>query len=149
MTSDTDLYFAEDEPQEWQSFSDWKREFYQSPEWRDLRYAVLSRAEFICEACGHSPREHGVVMHGDHIVPLSVDPSLALVESNIQALCEVCNMGKKNQDAIDWATGEDRLRTPEPWTPSPETMAKVAADWWIKVEGDRRWPKRQHQGERR
>ena len=41
-------------------------------------------------------------MHVDHIKPKSTHPHLALVKSNMQVLCEDCNMGKSNRDATDF-----------------------------------------------
>ena len=46
---------------------------------------------------------HGVRVHVDHIKPRRLFPSLALVESNLQVLCEVCNHGKGNWDQTRWA----------------------------------------------
>lgn len=77
-------------------------EFYISEEWRQLRYRVLKNNEGKCMACGRSYKEHGVVIHVDHIKPRSKYPSLQLVYENLQLLCEDCNIGKSNKDETDW-----------------------------------------------
>lgn len=35
---------------------------------------------------------------GDHIIPLSIRPDLALVESNVQGACSNCNTKRGNTD---------------------------------------------------
>src|SRR4051812_22617275 len=67
--------------------------FYQSREWRDLRYKALLRSDGRCECCGRS-RHDGVKLHVDHIKPMHRYPALRLTLSNLQVLCEDCNMGK-------------------------------------------------------
>jgi 5-methylcytosine-specific restriction endonuclease McrA len=47
-------------------------------------------------------RQTNGVMHVDHIKPRSKYPHLALRESNLQVLCEACNLGKGNWDETDW-----------------------------------------------
>jgi 5-methylcytosine-specific restriction endonuclease McrA len=55
------------------------------------------RAEVLrfgrCEQCGRTPRDHGVVLQVDHKLPQSWGGSNDI--SNLQALCEECNRGKK------------------------------------------------------
>lgn len=41
-------------------------------------------------------------MHVDHIKPRSKYPALELVLSNLQVLCEDCNLGKLAHDETDW-----------------------------------------------
>ena len=82
--------------------------FYESNEWRKLRYRVLRKYGARCFCCGRAYREHGVVIHVDHIKPRSKFPELQLEESNLQILCEDCNLGKSNTDSIDWKTGEGK-----------------------------------------
>lgn len=78
-----------------------KTKFYQSYEWREIRYDVLQKHGGQCLLCGRS-RRHGVVIHVDHIVPLSADWSRRLDPDNLQVLCEDCNLGKSNRDDTDW-----------------------------------------------
>jgi 5-methylcytosine-specific restriction endonuclease McrA len=72
--------------------------FYLSQEWRELRYKVIKKQGRKCGAC----RATEGTMHVDHIKPRSKYPHLELEESNLQILCENCNMGKGNKDEIDW-----------------------------------------------
>ncbi len=75
--------------------------FYQSKEWRNLRYKVLKKRGNRCFACGRGPRD-GVVIHVDHILPRSVHPDRALSFENMQILCEDCNLAKSNTDTTSW-----------------------------------------------
>ncbi len=56
--------------------------------WRRLREQVL-REEPYCTVRG--PKCRGVSTTVDHIVPLSLDPSLAHVRSNLRGACSACN----------------------------------------------------------
>jgi len=76
--------------------------FYKSREWRELRVAVLEKYECKCMMCGCSPKEHGIVVHVDHIKPRSTHPHLELQADNLQILCEDCNLGKSNYYITDW-----------------------------------------------
>lgn len=75
--------------------------FYNSPEWRKIRYEILREQGGRCQCCGRSAKD-GVILHVDHIVPLSKDWSKRLDKNNLQVLCEDCNLGKSNTDDIDW-----------------------------------------------
>ena len=81
-------------------------EFYSSREWRTLRVRVLEQYQCKCMMCGESPKVHGIVIHVDHIKPRSNYPELALTFSNLQLLCEACNLGKSNKYDTDWRPGE-------------------------------------------
>lgn len=70
------------------------KEFYATREWRSLRWDVISKAGGKCSVCGKSKKEHGVIMHVDHIKPRSRFPELELDKKNLQLLCEECNIGK-------------------------------------------------------
>jgi hypothetical protein len=60
-----------------------------------LRFRVMRRDSFRCQACGRSPAtEAGVQLHVDHIAPWSKGGKTT--ESNLQTLCEQCNLGKGN-----------------------------------------------------
>ena len=69
-------------------------DFYDSPEWRNLRYRVLRKYGFKCMACGARPGVYP--LHVDHIKPRSKYPDLELDENNLQVLCRDCNLGKSN-----------------------------------------------------
>lgn len=70
-----------------------KAEFYQTREWRSLRWDVLKASDGRCVMCGRG-RQHGVIIHVDHIKPRSKFPALELKADNLQVLCEDCNIGK-------------------------------------------------------
>lgn len=76
-------------------------DFLSSYEWRRLRMVVLKKHGAKCQCCGSSAKD-GVRIHVDHIKPRRTHPELALMEDNLQVLCEVCNHGKGNWDATDW-----------------------------------------------
>lgn len=75
--------------------------FYSSREWRTIRYMALNHYGNTCMACGVSPKQ-GAIIHVDHIKPRSVFPELSLDFSNLQILCEDCNIGKSNKSKTDW-----------------------------------------------
>ena len=56
-----------------------------------LRYRVLERDHFRCVRCGASAAD-GAKLHVDHIVPVSRGGKTVM--SNLQTLCEACNLGK-------------------------------------------------------
>jgi 5-methylcytosine-specific restriction endonuclease McrA len=76
--------------------------FYMTEAWRALRYQVLRSSDGRCTLCGRSKPRHGVTLHVDHIKPRSHFPELELERSNLQVLCEDCNLGKGNSDMTDW-----------------------------------------------
>lgn len=59
-----------------------------------LRYDVLRRDGFRCQICGLTAQD-GVKLHVDHIIPISKGGRTEL--SNLRALCDRCNWGKKNK----------------------------------------------------
>lgn len=59
-----------------------------------------------CLACGADGSQ--TRLHVDHIKPRSLFPELALVEDNLQLLCEACNLGKMAWDQTDWRNNADR-----------------------------------------
>lgn len=75
--------------------------FLLSYEWRTLRMQVLVKRGPRCECCGATPKD-GIRINVDHIKPRRKHPELALVESNLQVLCDVCNQGKGNWNETDW-----------------------------------------------
>jgi 5-methylcytosine-specific restriction endonuclease McrA len=70
------------------------KEFYNTRVWRELRYKVLVKLGRKCQCCGAT---EGYI-HVDHILPRSINPELEIEESNLQVLCESCNIGKSNKD---------------------------------------------------
>jgi len=60
-----------------------------------LRFHVMQRDNFTCRFCGRAPALHpGLVLHVDHVVPWEKGGETEL--SNLQTLCEPCNLGKSN-----------------------------------------------------
>jgi len=60
-----------------------------------LRFLVMKRDNFKCCACGRSPAtDPTVVLHIDHVIPWSRGGRTEM--SNLQTLCEKCNLGKSN-----------------------------------------------------
>jgi predicted restriction endonuclease len=60
-----------------------------------LRFKVLKRDNFSCVQCGASPAKNPVVvLHIDHIKPWSKGGETEI--SNLQTLCQNCNLGKSN-----------------------------------------------------
>jgi 5-methylcytosine-specific restriction endonuclease McrA len=76
------------------------KEFYTTRLWRDLRYDVLREnaakqpdGRPHCELCAAGAKA-GRPLHVDHIRPRSFFPWLELDKSNLQVLCDDCNIGK-------------------------------------------------------
>lgn len=59
-----------------------------------LRYDVLQRDNYQCQICGASAND-GAKLHVDHIIPVSKGGKTEL--SNLQTLCDRCNLGKSNK----------------------------------------------------
>lgn len=82
----------------------WKNDpdkFYDSQEWREIRYKALRKHAATCCCCGARASD-GVRIHVDHIKPRSKYPRLELDIDNLQVLCEDCNFGKSNYYNDDW-----------------------------------------------
>jgi len=77
--------------------------FYESKEWRELRYQALKLHGRQCLCCGQ--KAPNVELHVDHIKPRSKFPELELDINNLQVLCKDCNLGKSNYDCIDYRKG--------------------------------------------
>ena len=72
--------------------------FYETYEWKRLRYATLKKYERKCMCCGSTEG----VFHVDHIKPLRRYWNLRLDPNNVQVLCADCNRGKGNWDETDF-----------------------------------------------
>jgi len=59
-----------------------------------LRYDVLKRDNFKCKKCGISAKD-GAKLHVDHIIPVSKGGKTTI--SNLQTLCDRCNLGKSDK----------------------------------------------------
>lgn len=84
-----------------------KGEFYRSWDWRIARLEALKKYGQRCQCCGATPDAFDmsgkpVRICVDHIKPLSKFWHLRLEPSNLQILCDECNMGKGNWDQTDF-----------------------------------------------
>ncbi|MCC2248845.1 HNH endonuclease [Virgibacillus sp. AGTR] len=68
------------------------KRFYDTKEWKSLRYQAMLRDGFICVCCG---REAKI---GDHIIPTKVSWDLRLDINNVQSLCFECHNKKTLED---------------------------------------------------
>lgn len=80
------------------------KSFYQSWEWKRLRYDTILRYGAKCMCCGSEDR---IVV--DHVKPVRNYPELALDPDNLQILCNDCNMGKGSRDETDFRPQTDEL----------------------------------------
>lgn len=66
-----------------------------------VRYRILNRDKYTCQACGKRPSEDGVKLHVDHRIPLDMGGSNN--DENLWILCADCNNGKKSfiRDELD------------------------------------------------
>lgn len=76
------------------------KSFYLSWEWKKLRYKALLLHGRQCMCCGAKPPQVRLIV--DHIKPRSKFPELELEISNLQVLCNDCNMGKGGWDETDF-----------------------------------------------
>ncbi len=60
----------------------------------EIRYNVLKRDNYTCQICGAKASD-GVKLHVDHIIPITRGGKTVM--SNLQTLCERCNVGKSNK----------------------------------------------------
>lgn len=60
-----------------------------------MRYDVLKRDDFKCQKCGITAKD-GAKLHVDHIIPVSKGGTTTL--SNLQTLCDRCNLGKSDKE---------------------------------------------------
>jgi hypothetical protein len=71
--------------------------FYASPEWKDLRDAVIEEQGLVCRGCGAALGSGGEATVG-HVRSRGDRPDLALSEDNLQVLCRTCNPTKRNRE---------------------------------------------------
>jgi hypothetical protein len=83
-----------------------KSEFYKSWDWTTLRKEVINEFGPRCQCCGSTPKDKTVSDENvrivvDHVKPLHYYWSMRLERSNLQVLCQECNMGKGAWDETD------------------------------------------------
>lgn len=91
-----------------------REEFYLSWEWRRARMKIIKAFDRRCMCCGASPDDQmvgggKVRLIVDHIKPLSKHWALRLDPTNLQVLCDECNMGKGAWDETDHRSESERL----------------------------------------
>ena len=96
------------------------KDFYQSLEWKRLSYEVKRERGRRCECCGATP-EHGVRIVTDHVKPIRKHWHLRFERSNLQVLCDDCNVGKGSHDETDWRESSSA----EPAEVSPMILAQL------------------------
>ena len=69
--------------------------------WPALRMKTLKRFGARCQCCGATAKDARTI-HVDHIFPRKTHPHLALDPSNLQVLCEPCNLSKSIIYQDDW-----------------------------------------------
>ena len=80
-----------------------KDSFYNSWEWKAVRYEALLLHGRRCQCCGWSPKDGGDgYLVVDHIKPRARYPKLELCLDNLQVLCNDCNMGKSRKHEHDF-----------------------------------------------
>lgn len=75
--------------------------FYESWDWKRLRYRALQKFGRRCLACNATAGD-GAKIVVDHIKPIRRYWHLRLDPENLQPLCEDCNMGKGSWDETDF-----------------------------------------------
>jgi len=81
--------------------------FYNSWQWKRLRYAFLKDKQRRCECCGATAAD-GARIVVDHIKPVRRFWHLRLDRTNLQVACDCCNRGKGSHDQSDFRTAEQR-----------------------------------------
>ncbi len=106
------------------------KSFYASWEWRTLRLEVLKTFGHRCQACGAAAGDmtvggSPVRIVVDHIKPISRFWHLRLDRSNLQVLCDECNMGKGAWDQTDYRP-EGAVLWGDKWPDSADDRAREA-----------------------
>jgi len=84
------------------------KSFYNSWQWKRLRYAFLKDRERKCQCCGAGPETRAKIVV-DHIKSIRHFWSLRLDPKNLQVFCDDCNRGKGSHDASDFRATEQRI----------------------------------------
>lgn len=87
-----------------------------------LRYDVFKRDGFRCRICGLG-RDDGVVLHVDHIVPVSKGGKSTM--DNLRTLCDRCNRGKSDKLEDEWSDDASPLAGESVMTEERKTDGRV------------------------
>lgn len=90
-----------------------------------LRYEVLRRDRYACRFCGRTAPE--AVLHIDHVVPRAQGGRD--VASNLQVLCDECNLGKSMTVPERWLVKDTarRQRSQADRPPSDDDLTEMYA----------------------
>jgi 5-methylcytosine-specific restriction endonuclease McrA len=80
--------------------------FYESWDWKRLRYEFIRGQKRRCQCCGATPLD-GIRIVVDHIRPIRRFWSARLDIRNLQLLCDPCNQGKGSHDTTDWRPADE------------------------------------------
>lgn len=105
--------------------------FYQTREWKELRYKVLLHYGRKCLCCNSTDKP----LHVDHIKPISKYPELKLEITNLQVLCEDCNLGKSNKDETDFRKPSNKVPTVKKLPPGSLCWVKFKSNTWHRWSG--------------
>lgn len=75
-----------------------RKQFYSSPEWRQVRTQVIKKYGKVCSECGLRIKNN-LDVTVDHIQPRSKYPALALNIENLRVLCRSCNSQKGDRNS--------------------------------------------------
>lgn len=101
--------------------------FYESFEWKRLRFEVLNARGRKCECCGADNR--AAIIHVDHIKPVKKHWDLRLDPKNLQVLCGDCNHGKGTRYEVDFrADRAKQIRDCQTKT-LPQRAAEAERNW--------------------
>lgn len=73
------------------------KRFYDTKEWREVRYQALLRDGFLCVMCLANDMYTEATI-GDHIIPTKIRWDLRLDINNVQSLCNECHNKKTKED---------------------------------------------------
>lgn len=92
--------------------------FYQSRQWKRMRYYIDARDMNICQVCGNVLDDRKII---DHIVPLKVANDKRLDDDNLWTLCYRCHNIKTS---VEQGMSDNQLK-------------HVGRAWWYKIIQER------------
>lgn len=107
------------------------REFYRSREWTRPAYEMKIEHGRACQCCGASSYDARIV--SDHIRPARFYWHLRFERSNIQTLCDDCNLGKGSRDNTDFRRKSPReieqfYRKAFGWAPDRSALKRTVIE---------------------
>lgn len=83
------------------------RKWYSLRAWKDLRWSVLTDAEFTCCRCRYvSSDGRGSDLIADHVKPHRGDAALFWDRDNLQCLCVPCHSRDKQREELEERNAE-------------------------------------------